>query len=96
MSPRPRKPRHCCPSRRPNERLFKPACTPLAELEQVSLEADEFEALSLCDYEGMTQEQAGLQMEVSRGTVQRLVASGRRKVIAALLEGNALFIQEAE
>jgi predicted DNA-binding protein (UPF0251 family) len=96
MSPRPRKPRICCPSRRPNERLFKPACTPLTDLEQVTLEADEFESLSLCDHEGMTQAQAGLQMGISRGTVQRLVTSGRRKVIAALLEGNALVIQVDE
>jgi predicted DNA-binding protein (UPF0251 family) len=62
----------------------------------VILEADEFEALTLCDHEGVTQAQAGAQMGISRGTVQRLVTSGRRKVISALLEGHALVISSDE
>ena len=96
MSPRPRKPRHCCPSRRPNDCMFKPAGTPTAKLQKVELEADELEAVTLCDRDGMTQAEAGEQMGVSRGTVQRLVTSGRKKIVEALLEGYVLIIKPHE
>ena len=93
MSPRPRKPRTCCPSRRPNDHMFKPAGTPTSKLQKLELEADELEALTLCDRDGLTQAEAGEQMGISRGTVQRLVTSGRKKIVVALLEGYALIIK---
>jgi uncharacterized protein len=97
MTPRPKKPRCCaCPHRPPGLAVFKPAGTPLTELEQVPLHHDELEALRLCDGEGLTQEQAGAQMGVSRGTVQRLVAIGRKKVIDAIVVGQALVMTRDE
>ncbi len=96
MSPRPRKPRKCCPSRRPTDLTFKPAGTPLSNLQVVELDADELEAISLCDRDALTQAEAGEQMGISRGTVQRLVTSGRKKVIEALLSGHALIIKPHE
>lgn len=96
MAPRPRKPRNCCAHRRPEDLVFKPAGTPLSRLEKIVLEPDELEALSLCDQAGLTQEQAGGQMGISRGTVQRLVTSGRRKLIDAVLLGRALVIESEE
>ncbi len=68
----------------------------MSELVTVELEADELEAISLCDREGLTQADAGEQMGISRGTVQRLVTSGRKKVIDALLSGHALVIKPHE
>jgi len=65
----------------------------LSELEQVQLDADELEALRLCDQLGLTQAEAGEQMGISRGTVQRLVTSGRKKLVTALLTGQALMIE---
>jgi predicted DNA-binding protein (UPF0251 family) len=62
------------------------------ELETIRLELSELEAMRLCDLEGCDQEQAGARMEVSRGTVQRLLKSGRVKVLRTLLEPNALLI----
>ncbi len=96
MSPRPRKPRRCCPTRRPNDHMFKPAGTPLAKLEVVELDADELEAVSLCDRDAMTQAEAGVEMGISRGTIQRLVTSGRKKIVDALLSGHALLIKPHE
>lgn len=96
MAPRPRKPRHCCPSRRPIDNMFKPVGTPLSKLQMVELEADELEAISLCDRDAMTQEEAGVQMGISRGTVQRLVVSGRKKIVEALLAGHAILIKPHE
>jgi predicted DNA-binding protein (UPF0251 family) len=61
-------------------------------MEQVTLELDELEALRLCDGEGLSQQNAGEQMGISRGTVQRLVSSGRKKIIGALLTSRALVV----
>ena len=88
MSPRPKKLRHCegqfC------GRAFKPTGTPLPELQQVDLFRDELEALRLCDYVGLTQEEAGQKMGVSRGTIQRIITGARKKTAQALSEGQAL------
>jgi len=93
MSPRPKKPRNCtCPHRPAGSTVFKPAGTPLKELGKIFLAPDELEALHLCDGEGLTQDEAGQRMGVSRGTVQRLAAGGREKVIKAIVEGRALII----
>jgi nitrogen fixation protein NifU and related proteins len=53
---------------------------------------DELEALHLCDGEGYTQEEAGVFMGISRGTVQRLLSTARRKVAEALVGQKALAI----
>lgn len=70
--------------------LYKPAGVPMTGLKQIALYPDELEALRLCDLEDLTQEEAGARMGVSRGTVQRLLASGRRKVVKAITERSAL------
>ncbi|MCK4690292.1 MAG: DUF134 domain-containing protein [Desulfuromonadales bacterium] len=93
MSPRPKKPRRCCPVRRPNDLIYKPAGTPMSGLEKVKLAADELEAARLCDVECLTQTEAGEIMGVSRGTIQRLVASGRKKIVEAILNGRVLMIE---
>lgn len=93
MTPRPRKPRTCaCPHRPPGSQVFKPAGIPLKDLERIELQQDELEALRLCDKEGLTQAEAGTRMEISRGTVQRLVTSGRHKLATALVDCHALLI----
>ncbi len=90
---RPRKPRTCvCPRREGDATVFKPAGTPLNDLEIIRLAHDELEALHLCDGEGRTQEEAGHCMGVSRGTVQRLLAIARSKVASALMGQKALAI----
>jgi predicted DNA-binding protein (UPF0251 family) len=76
--------------------MFKPAGTPLADLEIIELDADELEAVSLCDRDAMTQAEAGVEMGISRGTIQRLVSSGRKKIVEALLSGHALVIKPHE
>lgn len=88
--PRPRKPRQCgCPS---YVRAFKPTGTPMPQLAKLELAEDELEALRLCDLLGLTQEEAGQRMGVSRGTVQRTVKTARAKVAQALTEGMALLL----
>jgi predicted DNA-binding protein (UPF0251 family) len=72
--------------------VYKPAGIPLMDLQIEMLEEDELEALYLCDGKDLNQERAGEMMGVSRGTVQRLLAQGRKKVVEAMVEGKALAI----
>jgi predicted DNA-binding protein (UPF0251 family) len=65
----------------------------MTELALVRLGLDELEAMRLCDLDDHDQERAGRRMGVSRGTVQRLLASGRAKVVRALLQSAALVIE---
>ena len=48
---------------------------------------DEYESIRLIDLEGLTQEEAALQMEVGRSTVQSIYNSARRKL--ALMDKKA-------
>jgi len=76
--------------------LYKPSGIPLSETELSELGLDELEAMRLCDGEGKQQEEAANAMGVSRGTIQRLLESGRRKTIDALIHGKALSFSDAE
>jgi predicted DNA-binding protein (UPF0251 family) len=92
MAPRPKKKRNCCGLEH-GACCFKPAHKQLRHCEQILLANDELTALTLCDHYDLTQQQAGEQMGVSRGTVQRLVSQARKKMITALLRGNALLLE---
>lgn len=58
--------------------------------EEILIEIAEIEALRLVDLEGLSQEQAGEQMGVSRGTIWRFLQSAREKVARALTEGRTI------
>ena len=76
-----------------SSRVFKPVGISRNDLETVYIMLDEFEALRLVDYEGLSQIEAGVEMQVSRATVQRLLLSGRKKFIDVLLKNKALEIK---
>jgi predicted DNA-binding protein (UPF0251 family) len=76
----------------PGVTYFKPAGIPMRSLEEIQLSMEEAEALRLKDLEGMEQEPASERMNVSRPTFQRILASARRKVADALLNGRAVRI----
>jgi len=72
--------------------MFKPH--PDSNSEPVILEPDELEALRLVDLEGLSQEEAGEKMGISRGTKWRLLQSARRKTTLALTDGRTIRISE--
>ena len=78
---------------RPESLYFKPRGIPLSSLHEVVVGLDELEALRLADFEGMYQDAAATSMGVSRQTFARIVASARRKVAEALIEGKALKLE---
>ncbi|MHC3129936.1 MAG: DUF134 domain-containing protein [Candidatus Bathyarchaeota archaeon] len=65
---------------------------PRTTASSITIEPAEVEALRLVDLEGLSQEQAGIKLGVSRGTVWRLLQSARRKVAQALTEGRPLTV----
>ena len=88
---RPRKPRAV--RRQPEAVYFKPAGVPLRVLREVTLGLDEVEALRLADLEGLSHEEVGEMMEVSRATAGRILAEARRKTALALVEGQAIRVE---
>jgi predicted Fe-Mo cluster-binding NifX family protein/predicted DNA-binding protein (UPF0251 family) len=59
----------------------------------ILLSIEEWEALRLVDYAGTEQSVAAESMDISRQSVQMLLASARSKVARALVEGQCLLIQ---
>ena len=77
----------------PGSVVYKPAGIPARTLEWLSLGLDEFETIRLLDYQGLDQEKVAELMGVSRPTVTRIYASGRKKIAEALTEGKAISIE---
>ena len=78
--------------RMPEQNFFKPANIPQHKLEQINLTVVELEALRLRDKNGYTQQEAAQEMDVSRSTFQRLLASAHQKVAEALIAGKGIKI----
>ncbi len=72
---------------------FKPRGVPMVDLKQVQLTVDELEALRLADLLGMSHEEAGKQMEVSRATFGRIIEKARKTVADALIHGKAINVE---
>lgn len=77
----------------PGTLSFKPCGIPRRNLEAVLLTLDELEALRLADLEGLYQEDAARQMNVSRQTFGNIISSARRKVADFLVNSKSLTIE---
>ncbi len=64
-----------------------------ASMDYLTMNVEELEALRLCDLEGLEQEDAAKRMEISRGTLQRILYAARQKSAKALCEGMGVLIQ---
>lgn len=73
-----------------DERIFRPDGQDTTSLEKIDIYPDELEAVRLCDYEGKNQADVADSMRVSRGTVQRLLTAGRKKIIQGIMENKIL------
>ncbi len=59
----------------------------------ITISVDELEALRLCDLEELDQETAASRMNVSRGTLQRILYSARKNAAEALTGGHGIIIE---
>lgn len=71
---------------------FKPMGIPGRNLEQIKLSLDEYEALRLADFEGLSHEEAAKQLGISRSTFTRLIRKARKKVADFMFKGKLLSI----
>jgi len=77
----------------PKINYFKPRGIPVFDLAEVCLTVDEREALRLADFLGMSHEEAGRQMGVSRATFGRIVQRARKIVADAIINGKAVRVE---
>ena len=77
----------------PTISYFKPQGIPMAQLQQVVLNVDEYEAVRLVDYENMEQEAAARKLGISRPTCARIVTEAHRKIAEAITMGKAIRIE---
>jgi uncharacterized protein len=68
----------------------------MSQLEKVQLADDEFEALRLVDLLKMQQQEAAIEMGVSRQTLANILKSARFKVMDCLTQGKALIMHHEE
>lgn len=71
---------------------FKPTGIAGKNLEQKYLSLDEFEAIRLADYLGMSHEEASGEMNISRSTFSRLIDQARQIIAGFLIRGELLTI----
>ncbi|NLM43926.1 MAG: DUF134 domain-containing protein [Clostridiales bacterium] len=86
--PRPRKCRRI--EFMPENQYFYPQ---REDFQEVVLTFDEVEAIRLSDYEALEQENAAENMNISRGTFQRILNAARYKIADALINGKAICIK---
>jgi len=89
----PRKKLHRMVTREPPVSVFKPAGIPAMDLDEILITIDEFEALRLADFEGLSQRDASIEMHISQPTFNRVLSSARHKVATALVQGYVLRIE---
>jgi predicted DNA-binding protein (UPF0251 family) len=77
----------------PKISYFKPRGIPMMQLEEVRLTVDEREAIRLSDLLGMSHEEAGRCMGVSRATFGRIIQKGRKTIADALINGKAINVE---
>ena len=77
----------------PEISYFKPRGIPMFDLEEVCLTVDQREAIRLSDLLGMSHEEAGRHMGVSRATFGRIIQRAREAVADALINGKAINVE---
>ncbi|MFO7687955.1 MAG: DUF134 domain-containing protein [Desulfobacterales bacterium] len=78
---------------KPNTSYFKPRGIPMLDLDEVRLTVDEREAIRLSDLLGLSHEEAGQSMGVSRATFGRIIQRARKAVADAIINGKAINIE---
>ena len=89
--PRPKKPRYL--DFEPGVHYFKPQGVPLRQLDEVTLLADELEALKLHEHDCLPQTEAAVKMQISQPTFARILAASYQKIASAIIEGKAIRLE---
>ncbi len=77
----------------PEISYFKPRGIPMVSLEEICLTVDERESIRLSDLLGLSYEEAGQRMGVSRATFGRIIQRARKVIADALINGKAINVE---
>ncbi|MBM3255724.1 MAG: DUF134 domain-containing protein [Candidatus Omnitrophica bacterium] len=61
--------------------------------DEITLNMDQFEALRLADFKGLTQKEAAKSMQISQQTFSRIIKKAHKAIAQALVKGNIIRIQ---
>jgi predicted DNA-binding protein (UPF0251 family) len=76
----------------PKITYFKPQGIPMRDLEIIELSMEEIEAFRLRHIEHLEQKEAGMRMQTSQSTYQRILNVAYEKIADALVHGKAIEI----
>ncbi len=77
----------------PLYKIFSPQGSGDVLLDKVRISLDEFEAVRLADYSGLTHKEASEVMEISRPTFSRLIEKARKNIADIVINGKQLIIE---
>ncbi len=77
----------------PKFTYFKPPGIPLKSIKEIIISFEEFEAMRLKDYEGLSQVESAKKMNIHQSTFQRLLTRARNKILSAFINGYAIKIE---
>jgi uncharacterized protein len=77
----------------PNHSGFMPETTGDADSEELVLTGEEWESIRLADWKGLSYQEAGKRMKISRAVFGQIVRRARRTVADALIHGKALRVE---
>lgn len=80
----------------PLMRGYKPFGINLCQKEVIKLSFEEFESIRLVTYENKSQEEAAIEMQVSRPTLTRIYNKAIKKIAIAIVEGKMINIEGGE
>lgn len=80
----------------PKATYYKPREVPLCDLEIINLSIEELEAIRLCDFLHVEQNDAADMMGISRKTLWNDLQKARQKVVDALVNGKGIEISGGE
>jgi predicted DNA-binding protein (UPF0251 family) len=72
---------------------YKPIGVPFIETDTISVLYEEYEAIRLVDYEGLSHEEAAGMMNISRPTFTRIYNSCLKKIASGFTEGKSIIIE---
>jgi uncharacterized protein len=88
---RPQKSRKICNP--PKMKGFKPFGIPACKADPVVLKLEEYESIKLVNYDRLAQDQAAINMNISRPTFTRIYNRALKQIAKSFVEGKAIVIE---
>jgi uncharacterized protein len=77
----------------PKMKGFKPFGMPVCKIDPIFLTFEEYESIRLVNYDKQSQEQAAINMNISRPTFTRIYNKALKQIAKSFVEGKAIIIE---